>query len=73
MFDSFVSFGYSIFFVNYRFDRQFERNYSLQPSPADQLQIPPTGSKDNLSGQVYSAPITNPFTILAQVMNFLQE
>lgn len=45
----------------------------MQPRPADQLQMPPTGSKDSLAGQVYSVPITWPFTMRAQVMNFLHE
>lgn len=47
--------------------------YSLHPRPADQLQIPPIGSNDSLSGHVYSVPITMPFTIFAHEMNFLQE
>lgn len=47
--------------------------YSLQPRPADQLQIPPMGSNDNPLGQVYSQPNRLSDSILAQEMNFLQE
>lgn len=51
---------------------QGETGHSLQPSPADQLQIPPIGSNDSPLGQVYSHPRRCSLSIFAQEMNFLQ-
>lgn len=46
---------------------------SVHPKPADQLHIPPIGSKLKFFGHVYSHPIILSLSILAQYMNFLQD
>jgi hypothetical protein len=61
------------FFFLYFFRKLKDPCHSLQPSPADQLQIPPIGSNDNCLGQVYSQPRSSPFSILAHEINFLHE
>lgn len=51
----------------------YAMSFSSQPSPADQLQMPPTGSKLSPLGQTYSQPSSDPFSSRAHDMNFLHD